>query len=65
MAVARMTKWEYLFFDPNADPNASYIERLNELGKEGWELAGVATYEKLGTGLYWSSAIFKRQRGSR
>jgi len=41
-----MTKWEYLYFT-DAEKDASTLhppahkERLNELGKQGWELVGL------------------------
>ena len=41
-----MTKWEYLYFT-DAEKDAStfhppaHKERLNELGKQGWELVGL------------------------
>jgi hypothetical protein len=43
-----MTRWEYLYFtDAEKDTAAlhppAHKERLNELGKQGWELVGLAT----------------------
>ncbi len=41
-----MTKWEYLYFT-DAEKEASSLhppahkERLNELGRQGWELIGL------------------------
>ena len=43
-----MTKWEYLYFT-DAEKDASTLhppahkERLNELGKQGWELVGLVS----------------------
>ncbi len=41
-----MTKWEYLYFtDVDKDTGVlhppTHKERLNELGRQGWELVGV------------------------
>jgi hypothetical protein len=41
-----MTRWEYLYFtDAEKDTSTlhppSHKERLNELGREGWELVGL------------------------
>jgi hypothetical protein len=41
-----MTRWEYLYFtDAEKDPSTLHPpvhkEKLNELGKEGWELVSV------------------------
>jgi len=41
-----MTRWEYLYFtDPENETSSlhppGHKEKLNELGKEGWELVNV------------------------
>ena len=41
-----MTRWEYLYFtdaekDTSTLPPPTHKERLNELGRQGWELVGL------------------------
>jgi len=43
-----MTRWEYLYFtDAEKDASAlhppTHKEKLNELGKQGWELVGLVS----------------------
>jgi len=49
--INKTKKWEYLIVD-NAD-----INKLNELGVNGWELVSVVFYPKYTTTTYY----FKRQ----
>ncbi len=50
-----MTRWEYLYFT-DAEKETSTLhppahkEKLNELGKEGWELVSVVFDQKAGDG---------------
>ena len=43
-----MTRWEYLYFTDAEKETSSlhppaHKERLNQLGKEGWELIGIVS----------------------
>ncbi len=46
-----MTKWEYLYFT-DAEKNTGsahppiHKEKLNELGRQGWELVGIVADQK-------------------
>ena len=46
-----MARWEYLYFtdsdkETSTLPPPAHKERLNELGKEGWELVSVVSDQK-------------------
>lgn len=56
-----MKKWEYLVFEQDHGMEGINLaeERMNELGKEGWELAGVQAIQH-SRGPY-AFLYFKRQ----
>ena len=59
---AQSTKWEYhvLSFDNNST-NSSPEDQLNKLGKDGWELVSVQTWEVNGnTQEFFGKACLKR-----
>jgi hypothetical protein len=59
---AQPTKWEYQvlnFDEPGGDDHAQ--DRLNQLGKEGWELVSVQAYEANGvTQNFFAKVCLKR-----
>ncbi len=50
-----MYRWEYMAVPVFADASPSEMEKFNQLGSQGWELAGFTM--RSGTTVY---AIFKR-----
>ncbi len=51
-----MQKWEYLIIRVNADADdlGQNTKEINELGRDGWELAGASQYS------YRQTLVFKR-----
>ncbi|MCL5961855.1 MAG: hypothetical protein M1358_21495 [Chloroflexi bacterium] len=53
-------EWEYLTMPFHADPGPKEMARMNALGAQGWELAGLTV-----GGGSTHSAVFKRRKVSK
>ncbi|AFK02162.1 hypothetical protein Emtol_1011 [Emticicia oligotrophica DSM 17448] len=64
-----MPKWEYRTLTVNRNETNKFIDRLNTLGEEGWELISTFTIESKSVGLFDSGsetsgivAVLKREK---
>ena len=64
-----MPKWEYRTLTVNRNETNKFIDRLNTLGEEGWELVSTITIESKSVGLFDSGsetsgivAVLKREK---
>jgi Domain of unknown function (DUF4177) len=51
-----MTKWEYRTLTIETDEAESFMDNLNLLGEEGWELVSTFTIESKSVGFFDSGA---------
>lgn len=65
-----MTKWEYRTVTVETDEARTFIDTLNLLGGEGWELVSTFTIENKSVGFFDSGsetsgivAVLKRPKG--
>ncbi len=51
-----MTKWEYRTLTVSRNETNKFMDRLNMLGEEGWELVSTFTIESKSVGFFDSGA---------
>jgi Domain of unknown function (DUF4177) len=64
-----MTKWEYRTLTVDRNETKTFIDKLNLLGEEGWELVSTFTVESKSVGFFDSGsetsgivAVLKREK---
>ncbi len=64
-----MTKWEYKTLTVDRNETKTFIDKLNVLGEEGWELVSTFTIESKSMGFFDSGsetsgivAVLKREK---
>jgi Domain of unknown function (DUF4177) len=64
-----MTQWEYRTLTVDRDETKTFIDKLNLLGEEGWELVSTFTVESKSVGFFDSGsetsgivAVLKREK---